>query len=272
MFAVSIFVGLDALIVKYLSSDLSPILIVFTRALFGLPIIILVIFGRDINLFRTKNFLPHLFRAILKIIALVMLFFALAKGNLSSVTTISFTSPFFVILGAMIFFSEKPHITTILALLLGFTGIFIVLNPSEKSQLVILILALSSAISIATIQLILKHMGKTESAETLVFWNLFFTIPITLIPAIYFWQTPNIFQFILLILQGLIGVLSQYFITRALQLADASLVAPIEFVRLPFVSIAAYFIFGEVLNVSTIFGAILIFLSILLIAKGSYRL
>lgn len=136
----------------------------------------------------------------------------------------------------------------------------------------ILILALSSAISIATIQLILKHMGKTESAETLVFWNLLFTVPITLIPAIYFWQTPNIFQFILLVFQGVIGVLSQYFITRALQLADASLVVPIEFVRLPFVSIAAYFIFGEMLNISTIFGAILIFLSIVFIAKGSYRL
>lgn len=110
MFAVSIFVGLDTLIVRYLSSDLSPILMVFTRALFGLPIITLLIFGKDINLFRTKNFFPHLFRAILKIIALVMLFFALAKGNLSSVTTISFTSPFFVILGAMIFFlREASH-------------------------------------------------------------------------------------------------------------------------------------------------------------------
>ncbi|KAJ9471924.1 S-adenosylmethionine uptake transporter [Diplonema papillatum] len=132
---------------------------------------------------------------------------------------------------------------------------------------VVLFYALISALLVGTIQLILKHMGKTEDADTLVAWNLIITVPIG--PAFYFWATPTATEWILLALQGVLGAVNQFTATKAFQYADASLVAPIDFVRLPFVAAAAYFIFGEVADRATRIGASLIFIAVLLIAASS---
>ncbi len=122
--------------------------------------------------------------------------------------------------------------------------------------------AVLSAIAIASIQLILKYQGQKENANTIVVWNLIVTIPLALLPALWAWSQPTNFQWFLLAIQGVNGALAQFLGARAFQLADASLIAPIDFVRLPMVGILAYLIFQEVPKHSTWYGAFVIFFSI----------
>eukprot|EP00659_Diplonema_papillatum_P022897 gene22897-35094_t len=213
---------------------------------------------------KTSRHWLHALRATLKLASLVALFAALVNAPLATVTAIGFAAPLFVTVGAWIFFGERPRSVRVAGALLGFFGIVVLLRPDGSEMNVVLFYALISALLVGTIQLILKHMGKTEDADTLVAWNLIITVPIG--PAFYFWATPTATEWILLALQGVLGAVNQFTATKAFQYADASLVAPIDFVRLPFVAAAAYFIFGEVADRATRIGASLIFIAVLLIA------
>lgn len=263
----------DAMIVRLLSHDIHPFVMGFTRSTFGALVVLPLILRRP-QMLRTKFRWMHALRALLKLLSLVTLFAALAGAPLATVTAIGFAAPVFVAVGAWVFLREQPRGLRILAAALGFAGVLVILRPGAGGALVggggevgtYLLLALLSAILLTTIQLMLKVMGQRDSADTLVAWNLLATVPIALIPAIWFWTTPTPAQWGLLALQGAFGAANQTLVTRAFQLADASLVAPIDFLRLPLVAGLAFLLFGEVVGAAVWGGAALIFVSTALMA------
>ncbi len=258
----------DAVLVRLLSGDVHPVVMAFTRGLFGAIAMLPWMLSRP-GIMKTSRHWLHALRATLKLASLVALFAALANAPLATVTAIGFAAPLFVTVGAWIFFGERPRSVRVAGALLGFFGIVVLLRPDGSEMNIALFYALISALLVGTIQLILKHMGKTENADTLVAWNLIITVPIAAIPALYFWATPTATEWMLLGLQGVLGAVNQFTATKAFQYADASLVAPIDFVRLPFVAVAAYFFFGEIADRATWIGASLIFIAVLLIAASS---
>jgi drug/metabolite transporter (DMT)-like permease len=268
MLMVAAFSALDAVIVRMLSGSVHPFVMVFTRAAFGALAMLPWILSRP-GILKTRRHWLHILRATLKLASLVALFTALASAPLATVTAIGFAAPIFVTIGAWVFLRETPRTVRIAGALLGFVGVLILLRPAGGEMNVALIYALISALLVGTIQLILKYMGATEKADTLVAWNLIVTVPIALLPAIYFWATPSPVEWMLLGVQGVLGAVSQFLVTKAFQLADASLVAPIDFLRLPFVAVAAYLFFGEIADIGTWIGGGVIFCAILLIAASS---
>ena len=210
----------DAVLVRLLSGDVHPVVMAFTRAAFGALAILPWVLRRP-GIMKTSRHWLHALRATLKLGSLVALFAALGSAPLATVTAIGFAAPLFVTVGAWIFFRETPRIVRIAGALLGFAGIVILLRPTGSEMNVALIYALISALLIGTIQLMLKYMGKTEKADTLVAWNLLLTVPIALVPAIWFWATPTPTEWMLLGLQGALGAGNQFLATRAFQLADA---------------------------------------------------
>ena len=265
MMIVAVLGAVDAVIVRLLSNEVHPFIMVFSRAVFGLMAMLPWILGSP-GIMKTKRFGLHFLRAALKLASLIALFAAMARAPLATVTAIGFASPIFVTLGAWLFFGEQRRATRIFGIVLGFTGVIVLLQPSEGVPTVALVLALISAVLVATIQLMLKFMGASEKADTLVAWNLVATVPIALIPAVFVWATPSLIECGLLAVQGAIGAASQFMVTKAFQLADASVVSPIDFLRLPFVAAAAYIFFGEVADQSTWIGAVIIFVAILMMA------
>lgn len=268
MLLVGIISAIDAVIVRMLSGSVHPFVMAFTRAAFGALAMLPWILSRP-GIMKTSRHWLHILRATLKLGSLVALFAALASAPLATVTAIGFAAPIFVTLGAWIFFREAPRVMRIAGALLGFVGVLILLRPTGGEMNIALIYALISALLVGTIQLMLKYMGATEKADTLVAWNLVVTVPIALLPALYFWATPSPVEWMLLGVQGTIGAGAQFMVTKAFQLADASLVAPIDFLRLPIVAIAAYAFFGEIADLVTWIGAGVIFVAVLMIAASS---
>ncbi len=258
----------DAVLVRLLSGGVHPVVMAFTRAAFGAMAMLPWILSRP-GIMKTSRHWLHALRATLKLGSLVALFAALASAPLATVTAIGFAAPLFVTVGAWLFFGESPRPVRVAGALLGFAGIVVLLRPTGGELNVALVYALISALLVGTIQLMLKYMGRTEKADTLVAWNLILTVPIALIPAIWFWATPTPTEWMLLGLQGALGAGNQFLVTKAFQLADASLVAPIDFLRLPFVALAAFLFFGEMSDQATWIGASLIFVAILMIASTS---
>jgi drug/metabolite transporter (DMT)-like permease len=261
--------AVDSAIVRLLAGEIHPFVIGFTRVSFGLLAMLPLILTRP-GILRTQARFSHVLRAALKLGSLVAVFAALQAAPLATVTAIGFAAPIFVTLGAWLFLSEKPGPLRLMGLVLGFAGIVVILAPSiGLGEGEALMLALLGALLTAAIQLMLKVMGRTERADTLVAWNLIVSVPLAALPAWYFWDTPTATQWALLALQGVIGTVSQLGVTRAFQLADASLVAPVDFLRLPFVAAMAWFVFSELSPLSTWAGAALIFAAILLMAASA---
>lgn len=258
--------AVDSVFVRVLTTDLHPFVIVFFRSLFGLLMVAPFIVKNRMSL-RSHYRLLHVVRAALKMLSLAAFFTAIAFATLADVSAIAFTTPLFVTVGAWLFLREAPVPRRIVAVLLGFVGAWIILQPSQGQWSTPLLFALAGALLTAIIQLLLKVMSAHDSTETLVAWNLIVSVPLAAIPLIWFWNSPSTAQFALLALEGAVGVLNMTCMTRALSLAQASYVAPLEFVRLPFVALLAYLFFAEIPTNSTLTGAIVIFLSTLLLAN-----
>ncbi len=263
---VSFLGALDGIIVRILSSDIHPFLIVFYRSIFGL-IIIIPIFLKERDVFISSYRYLHLFRAFLKILALTSFFLAFKSVALSDVVSISFITPLLIILGSIMFLKETPTKKHIIFSFIGFIGILIILKPGFSSIPDALYWALIGAILSACIQLILKKMSNKDKPNTLTVWNLLCTVPLAFIPALFFWTTLSLEMFILLTIQGLIGVLNMLFITKAMSMVDISYLAPYDFLRLPIISILAFMMFDEIPSASTLLGALIIFLSGFLISN-----
>jgi len=257
---VSFFGALDGIIVRILTSEIHPFLIVFYRSLFGLSIII-PFFLNNKKVFVSSYRFLHIFRAFLKISALTSFFLAFKSINLSDVVSISFLTPLLIIIGSILFLNETPTRNHVLFSLLGFLGILIILKPGFALVPYSFYWAILGAFLSALIQLILKKMSSKDSPNTLTVWNLIYTVPLAFIPAIFYWVTPTLEMFILLILQGFIGVLNMLFMTKAMSIANISYLAPYDFLRLPIVSILAFSVFNEIPDFSTFVGAIIIFFS-----------
>ncbi|MDZ4093810.1 MAG: DMT family transporter [Paracoccaceae bacterium] len=261
----------DAVIVRLLAREVHPFVIGLTRTTFGLLAMLPWIMSRPMMLRSQHRFL-HLLRAALKLGSLVAVFAALAAAPLADVTAIGFAAPLFVTLGAWGLLGERLRPVRMLAAVLGFIGVIVVLRPDWGAGMAMispaLALALLAAALTAVIQLMLKVMARKDATDTLVAWNLIVSVPLALLPALYFWTTPTPAQWGLLALQGALGAINQTAVTRAFQLADASLVAPIDFLRLPLVALLAFSIFGEMAGISTWIGAAFIFVSTLLMAAS----
>jgi drug/metabolite transporter (DMT)-like permease len=269
MVVVAVLGAIDAVIVRMLSPGVHPFLMGFTRALFGLLFVLPWIVSRP-GILQSHYGFRHVLRAALKLGSLVAFFAAFASAPLADVTAIAFTAPIFVTLGAWAFLGEAPRAARVLAVAIGFVGVLMVLRPGQHDGIPFgLAMALLGALLTAVIQLILKPMSARDSTQTLVAWNLIATVPIAAIPAILFWSPPTIAEWGLLGLQGVLGALNMGLVTRAFSLAEASLIVPIDFLRLPAVAALGFLVFGQTVPLTTWLGGIAIFGATLLMARSA---
>jgi drug/metabolite transporter (DMT)-like permease len=269
MVAVAVFGAVDAVIVRQVSPEIHPFVIGFTRAFFGFLAFLPFLVMRP-EFLQSQYRVLHVVRAALKLAALIAFFFAFAAAPLADVTAIAFAAPLFVTVGAWLFLAEPPRRLRIIAVLAGFCGVVLVLRPGQAGVFPVgLLFALVGAVLTALIQLILKPMTRHDSAETLVAWNLIVTVPIALIPAVLVWTPPSGPTWALLALQGALGALNMGLVTKAFSLAEASLLVPIEFLRLPMVAALGYVLFGQLVPLSTWAGGAIIFGATVLMARSA---
>lgn len=269
MMLVSGLMAIDSVLVRYLSPSVHPFVMAFTRAAFGL-LVVLPWIARKKGILATNYRTRHVVRAALKLVALIAFFYAFALAPLADVTAIAFTSPIFVTIGAWLFLAEAPRALRVLAVVVGFAGVLVVLRPGQEHGVPTgLLFALAGAVLTAAIQLILKPMSARDPSDTLVVWNLIISAPLAAIPALLVWSTPTPVEWAILAFQGALGAVSMFLATKAFSLAEASLITPFDFLRLPFVAGLGYVIFAQAVPATTWIGGTIIFVATLLMARSA---
>ena len=140
-------------------------------------------------------------------------------------------------------------------------GVLIIVRPGSVKIFLATLKIFLGAVLFSTNNVIVKVLSQTGSATTMVFsMNMIQTV-LTSVPAFDLWTTPEWLYLPWLFLLGLAGIITHYFLTKALVLIDTSVCFPLDFWRLPFIAILAYFLWEETFSPWTVLGAGVIFSS-----------
>lgn len=177
---------------------------------------------------------------------------------LAQLFALEFTAPLWVAVLAPFLLGERLTRTRLLAALLGFTGAMIVIQPGSTVLSYGAILALLSAIGFACNMIATKQLTKTDSAFTMLVWlnGLQAIIGTAFMLRGFVWPDPMTWFYIAVV--SILGLTAHYSLTRAFALADAIIVAPMDFIRLPLIALVGASVYGEPLALAVGLGGALI--------------
>ncbi|SMC13763.1 EamA-like transporter family protein [Roseovarius aestuarii] len=222
----------------------------------------------------------HFLRAGLFALGFSLFYAAFPFMGLAEVTTIFFSAPLITALLASLLLKETigPH--RIGALVIGFIGVIIAMNPTGDAFSWIAILPLACALTYALGQILARYIGDRDSTLTMGLYTLAPAAPLIMIMGWSLNQIVDIgpeFQHLRwafpaeamtdiprLALLGSVGMAGYLFLSRAYQVANASFIAPFDYSYLPMAVVLAYVLWNEVPPTATVIGMGLI------IASGLY--
>ena len=265
------FMATMATMVKFLGQELSSFEVSFFRAAFGLIVFLPFVAHGGMGAVRTNRLRFHLARGAIGGSAMLTGFYALTILPLALATSLSFARPLFMIVLAVLFLGEVVRMRRWTATVVGFVGVIVMLRPTGAIEPAAF-LSLLSAFLVACAMVLTKIMSTTERPVTMILYATMFGTVITLIPAIVVWQTPTLGQFALLGLMGIVGTLASNCMIRALAAGEATLVTPVEYVRILFAGLFGYFLFTETPDLWMGEGAVIVIGSTLYITLREARL
>jgi len=258
---------------RYLSQlGVDPIQIVFCRLVFAWMCMLPWLMKRGIGNIRTSQTKLYMIRACVSFCAMSTWFYAVSMIPIGEVTALSFLAPLFTTVGAALVLGEVVRMRRWTATLIGFCGALIIIRPDMAEMGLGNWLALASAMFMGTSALIIKTLTRGDDAWTVVFFSHLLMIPLALTPAILMWSWPSFEVWLFLLATGPIAVVGHIFLTKAFEVTDASVVASVDFSRLPFAVLIGWIAFGEMTDYWTWVGALVIFASSLYIVRRESKL
>ncbi len=203
----------------------------------------------------------HLIRNLSHFIGQNLWFFAVALIPLSQLFAFEFSTPLWVALLAPFVLQEKWTPTRIMVVIVGFVGVLIVARPDIAVINGATLAAALCAVGFAGATLSTKLLARTESVTCIMFWLVFLQGLFGLVCAGYDGKITllNSQTWHWAMLVGLCGLIAHFCITNALKIAAATVVMPLEFLRLPLIAVVGYLLYDEPLMLSVFVGAIIIF-------------
>lgn len=249
---------------RSLSDDLDTFEIMLYRSLLGILIVVSVGYMTGtLHQIKTRRRGLHLFRNIAHFTGQNLWFYALAAIPLSQLFAFEFTTPLWVAALAPLVLKERWTFTRLLACLLGFAGILIVARPDIITFEPATFAAIFCAIGFAGAVLSTKLLSRTDSVTCILFWLVIIQAILGLMCAGYDGHiTPlNADTLPWAVIVGVCGLVAHFCLTTALSIAPATVVTPLEFLRLPLITVIGYLLYDEPLLLSVFAGAAIILIA-----------
>ncbi len=261
----SFFFSLMTLCVKNIDNRIPIYELVFFRSLLSLMLTLSIIKVKNINPWGNNRPLLIL-RGVLGTSALVCIFYAIRNMPLSISTVIQYTYPIFISIFAGILINEKITKNLFIALIIGWLGIIVILNPNQLSTINVeientsVLVAFLGSICTAFAYVTVKKLAVTEDIYVIIEYFPLVSL-ITLLPFVLInWVTPNLNELIWIIGIGLFTQLGQTFLTIGLKKLPATEASAINYLQVLFGSIWGVLFFSEVITINFLLGALLVLL------------
>ncbi len=264
--------ALGAAIIKLVSVSLPNESIVFFRNLFGLVILTPLLIKADSKILHTERLHWHVVRASFGMAAMYSFFFALGQIPLGDAMLIKSTIPLIIPFVSLVWLKESISQRVIIAGVLGFMGVFLILEPNGDTNWASLV-ALGSSFMAASSFVTVRKLSATEPTLRIVAYFAIFGMCISTIPLFWAWQTPTLKEYLMLMGLGLMTTIGQLLLTRGYQNAPASSVGIFTYTSVIFGTFLGWLFWGDLLDKNFLFGAVLIILagSIILRTKASFN-
>ena len=258
-------------IVRHLSAEVDVFVISFWRNLLAVAMFAPWLMRVGWRGLATRRSSLLVTRSAFLVVSSICMFFAVVLLPLAEATALSFTTPLFATMLAALVLKEVVRVRRWSALMVGFAGVLVMLRPGAAAVDPAAGLVLLSALTFAAVVVTGKMLAASESPAAIVVYVYLYSIPLSLIPALLFWQWPSGEQWLWLLALGIVANGNMYGISRALRIGDASLSQPFDFIRLLFTALVGYFAFAEQPDLWTWLGAAIIFASSVYITHREAR-
>ena len=247
---------------RAVSFELDTFEIMMYRSVVGFALLLVVgVAAGRLGEVNTRRFGAHVGRNLFHFAGQNLWFFAITVIPLAQVFALEFTSPLWVLVLSPLFLGEAMTRMRIVAALLGFAGILVVARPGAGSLDAGTLAAATAAIGFAGSIIFTKRLTRTASLVCILFWMTLMQTVFGLVCAGLDGDIalPSGVSALWLALIGLGGLTAHLCLTSALSIAPATVVTPVDFLRLPLIAVIGLLAYGEAIDAFVILGAGLIF-------------
>ncbi|HEY5638183.1 MAG TPA: DMT family transporter [Burkholderiales bacterium] len=259
MFATVVSFLLMAIAGRELSAEVGPAEIVLFRNLVCLAVLAAILTRIGWRHGATARPGRHVMRNIVHFASTVAWFWAIARIPIAEVFAIEFTSPIWTALLAALFLGERLTPARVAAVTLGFIGTLVILRPGLGIVQPAALAALAAAFGYAVTYIFTKDLVARDRPIVILLWMNIVQFPLAAASAIPVWVTPSPALWPWVLMVGLCGLSSHYCLSRALGAGEATVVIPIDFLRLPLAAVIAWFLYAETVDPWVYLGAAIIF-------------
>lgn len=250
--------GVMAVTIRLASTQLHAFEIAFFRSAFGFVFALPLLIKHGPALLHTHRLSLYVWRCAVGVGSMLCGFWALVHLPLAEAVSITYSSPIFVTIGAVLLLGEVVRVRRWSAVVIGFIGVLLIVRPGAATFNVHTLAAVAAAVMSGYVAIAIKFLSRTDKADTIVFYTTLLWVPMTLLPALFVWEWPQGIVWVWVVMAGFLGTAGHLLWTRALKLGDASMLIPITFAQVLVVGIFGWLLFGELLDRWTILGASII--------------
>lgn len=211
--------------------------------------------------FKTSNLKGHLARNCAHFVGQFGWFFGVAAIPLAQVVAIEFTTPLWIGVFAPFLLAERMTWLRGLVLVAGFSGVLIVVRPWEVEVQAGSVAVMIAAVGFALSMIATKRLTRSDSILCILFYMGLIQAPMGLLPALGGWVVPSTEVWAWMVLISFCGLAAHFCLAKALSSADALVVAPMDYLRLPAFAAVGYFFFSETVGFEVVLGGMVILTS-----------
>lgn len=257
---------------RELSATLNTFEILFFRSVVGLLLLSALISYKGWSLIRTNQLSTHVVRNCAHFGGQFGWFLGLAYLPLSDVFAIEFTVPIWTTILAIIMLGERMTKGRSVAIFMGVVGMLVILRPGlsliQPASYAVLIGAM--CYSLAYIKT--KSLVGEDSPLSILFYMTLIQLPLGLVPVLFDFQLPTLKEWMLITVVAVTALTAHFCIAKAMQQVDASVVVPMDFMRLPLIALVGFFLYHEPLDWAVLIGGSLMFLGNYINLRSEKRL
>jgi len=247
--------GLMAVAIRYATRYVPTQEVAFFRNAFGLLALLPMLLRPGRAPLRTQQLPRYFVRSAIGLGSMLCAFWALGHLPLAQAVSLSYSTPLFVTIAAVLWLGETVRVRRWAAVVVGFIGVLVIVRPGTAGFTAGSLVAVGAAVLSSLVAIQIKQLTRVDSADTVVLYTYVFWVPLSLVPALFVWVWPTGSAWLWLLATGVLGTVGQLLWTRALRLGEVSALTPISFLQLPLVTLFGWLLFNETVDRWTIIGA-----------------
>ncbi len=260
-----------AIAARIVLGDLTPLQLMFYRNIIASAVLLCCFPLMGVHRLKVRQPVTQVIRHGVHFAAQYAWFVAIALIPLAQVFALEFTVPIWSLLFAAVLLGEKITPPRLIAVGLGFLGVLVIVRPGVAAVEFGTVVMLLGAIAFGVAHTLTRKITLTDSPLSVLVLMNFLQLPMAAIAFVFDPILPPAWQWPCLIAIALAALSAHYCLTKALSLAPANVVIPMDFLRLPLIAVLAWWIFQEAVSLWVFVGASLMLMGVWVNLRSSER-